>query len=276
MLVKLFKKKKIEPLVPSNYSRFTYQRYTKEAILIFRSARQEAKKMPTLNNAAISSEHLFIALFECPSIINSSVFKKTKINNDELKTKLLKEISKVDNGISKREKNLPEYVINRKLIKFTPKVNSIIEWAIIEAELLDHYHLGAEHLLLAVCQENYVSPALRETLKFFDLTPTKLRMLIYQEIKELYPSYYLRKIKKLFPIRKKYVTASYRQRNFLNNVKENSSKEDFQKVYAEALLQEYTNEQILAGMKIFQKPKYKSSYNLTGKFTNLFKKKPAI
>ncbi len=101
-------------------------------------ANREAKNF---NHQYIGTEHILLGLVEEGSGVGCDVLKNFGLDLDKIRSETKKLV-----------KTGPEKV-NMEVLSETPRAKKVIEYAIEEMEILEHQHLGTEHLLLGLLRE---------------------------------------------------------------------------------------------------------------------------
>ncbi len=115
-----------------------FERFTDKGRKIIILAREEAERH---QNDYLGTEHLALAILRETDGIASAILKKMGLSPDQVRLEI--------------ERNLPSggSTMTFGEIPFTPRVKKVIEFAVEEARLLGHNHIGSEHLLLGLLRE---------------------------------------------------------------------------------------------------------------------------
>jgi len=115
-----------------------FERFTDKGRKIIILAREEAERH---QNDYLGTEHLALAILRETDGIALAILKKMGLTPDQVRLEI--------------ERNLPSggSTMTFGEIPFTPRVKKVIEFAVEEARLLGHNHIGSEHLLLGLLRE---------------------------------------------------------------------------------------------------------------------------
>ncbi|HEY5648851.1 MAG TPA: ATP-dependent Clp protease ATP-binding subunit [Nitrospiria bacterium] len=115
-----------------------FERFTDKGRKIIILAREEAERH---QNDYLGTEHLALALLREADGIALAIMKKMGLSSEQIRLEI--------------ERNLPGGASTMTFgeIPFTPRVKKVIEFAVEEARLLGHNHIGSEHLLLGLLRE---------------------------------------------------------------------------------------------------------------------------
>lgn len=115
-----------------------FERFTDRARKVMALANQEAQRF---NHEYIGTEHILLGLVKEGSGVGANVLKNLEVD-----------LRKVRLEVEKLVKSGPETVTMGKLPQ-TPRAKKAIEYAIEEAQNLNHNYVGTEHLLLGLLRE---------------------------------------------------------------------------------------------------------------------------
>lgn len=115
-----------------------YERFSDRARKVMQLANQEAQ---ALNHEYIGTEHMLLGLIKEGSGVAGVVLKDLKVDANAVAAEIKK---LVQPG--------PEMVTMGKLPQ-TPRAKKVIELAMEQARILNHNHVGTEHLLLGLLKE---------------------------------------------------------------------------------------------------------------------------
>jgi len=115
-----------------------FERFTDKGRKIIILAREEAERH---QNDYLGTEHLALAILRESDGIALAILKKMGLSPEQVRLEI--------------ERNLPSggSTMTFGEIPFTPRVKKVIEFAVEEARLLGHNHIGSEHLLLGLLRE---------------------------------------------------------------------------------------------------------------------------
>ncbi|HUK56934.1 MAG TPA: ATP-dependent Clp protease ATP-binding subunit [Nitrospiria bacterium] len=115
-----------------------FERFTDKGRKIIILAREEAERH---QNDYLGTEHLALAILRETDGIALAILKKMGLSPEQVRLEI--------------ERNLPSggSTMTFGEIPFTPRVKKVIEFAVEEARLLGHNHIGSEHLLLGLLRE---------------------------------------------------------------------------------------------------------------------------
>ncbi|MBI3609951.1 MAG: ATP-dependent Clp protease ATP-binding subunit [Nitrospirae bacterium] len=115
-----------------------FERFTDKGRKIIILAREEAERH---QNDYLGTEHLALAILRETDGIALAILKKMGLSPEQVRLEI--------------ERNLPGggSTMTFGEIPFTPRVKKVIEFAVEEARLLGHNHIGSEHLLLGLLRE---------------------------------------------------------------------------------------------------------------------------
>ncbi len=115
-----------------------FERFTDKGRKIIILAREEAERH---QNDYLGTEHLVLAILREADGIALAIAKKMGLSPEQVRLEI--------------ERNLPSGGTTMTFgeIPFTPRVKKVIEFAVEEARLLGHNHIGSEHLLLGLLRE---------------------------------------------------------------------------------------------------------------------------
>ena len=115
-----------------------FERFTDKGRKIIILAREEAERH---QNDYLGTEHLSLAILRETDGIALAILKKMGLSPEQVRLEI--------------ERNLPSggSTMTFGEIPFTPRVKKVIEYAVEEARLLGHNHIGSEHLLLGLLRE---------------------------------------------------------------------------------------------------------------------------
>jgi ATP-dependent Clp protease ATP-binding subunit ClpA len=115
-----------------------YERFTDRARKVMQLANQEAQRF---NHDHIGTEHILLGLVKEGSGVAANVLKNLDID-----------LRKIRLEVEKIVQAGPDMVTTGKLPQ-TPRADKVIEYAIEEADNLNHSYVGTEHLLLGLLRE---------------------------------------------------------------------------------------------------------------------------
>ncbi len=115
-----------------------FERFTDKGRKIIILAREEAERH---QNDYLGTEHLVLAVLRETDGIALTIIKKMGLSSEQIRLEI--------------ERNLPGGGTTMTFgeIPFSPRVKKVIEYAVEEARLLGHNHIGSEHLLLGLLRE---------------------------------------------------------------------------------------------------------------------------
>ncbi|MGE3151687.1 MAG: ATP-dependent Clp protease ATP-binding subunit [Nitrospiraceae bacterium] len=115
-----------------------FERFTDKGRKIIILAREEAERH---QNDYLGTEHLVLAILRESDGIALMILKKMGLSPEQIRLEI--------------ERNLPGGGTTMTFgeIPFSPRVKKVIEYAVEEARLLGHNHIGSEHLLLGLLRE---------------------------------------------------------------------------------------------------------------------------
>src|SRR5207237_10259087 len=115
-----------------------FERFTDKGRKIIVLAREEAERH---QNDYLGSEHLVLAILRETDGVALMILKKMGLYTEQIRLEI--------------ERNLPGGGTTMTFgeIPFSPRVKKVIEYAVEEARLLGHNHIGGEHLLLGLLRE---------------------------------------------------------------------------------------------------------------------------
>jgi ATP-dependent Clp protease ATP-binding subunit ClpC len=115
-----------------------FERFTDKGRKIIILAREEAERH---QNDYLGTEHLVLAILRETDGAALNIIKKMGLSAEQIRLEI--------------ERNLPSggSTMTFGEIPFTPRVKKVIEYAVEEARLLGHNHIGSEHLLLGLLRE---------------------------------------------------------------------------------------------------------------------------
>lgn len=115
-----------------------FERFTDKGRKIIILAREEAERH---QNDYLGTEHLALAILRETDGVALAILKKMGLSPEQIRLEI--------------ERNLPSggSTMTFGEIPFTPRVKKVIEFAVEEARLLGHNHIGSEHLLLGLLRE---------------------------------------------------------------------------------------------------------------------------
>jgi len=116
-----------------------FDRYTESARRVIQHARKEAEQF---NHNYLGTEHLLLGLIRETDSIACTVLHKLNLNLDIIRNKVLTKMSIRGTTISIGE------------IPFTLGAKKVLEFAMHEARVLRHAHVGTEHILLGLLRES--------------------------------------------------------------------------------------------------------------------------
>ncbi|MBQ6552999.1 MAG: ATP-dependent Clp protease ATP-binding subunit, partial [Clostridia bacterium] len=114
------------------------RRFTEEASKALELSVQAAKE---LGHAYIGSEHLLLGLLREGGSVAAKVLENNGVTEDAVREKIEAAIGRGD----------PAQVVNAEL---TPRTKRIVELSLAEANRMGKQLIGAEHLLIAIIEEN--------------------------------------------------------------------------------------------------------------------------
>lgn len=115
-----------------------FDRFTDRARKAMSFAHQEAERF---NHNYIGTEHILLGLVKEGSGVAANVLENLDID-----------LEKVRLEVEKLVKPAPDFVTMEQF-PVTPRAKKVLEFAIDEAQALDHNHVGTEHLLLGLLRE---------------------------------------------------------------------------------------------------------------------------
>ncbi len=115
-----------------------FERFTDKGRKIIVLAREEAERH---QNDYLGTEHLVLAILRESDGVALMILKKMGLSSEQVRLEI--------------ERNLPGGGTTMTFgeIPFSPRVKKVIEYAVEEARLLGHNHIGGEHLLLGLLRE---------------------------------------------------------------------------------------------------------------------------
>src|SRR5436309_2286278 len=115
-----------------------FERVTDKGRKIIVLAREEAERH---QNDYLGTEHLVLAILRETDGVALMILKKMGLSTEQIRLEI--------------ERNLPGGGTTMTFgeIPFSPRVKKVIEYAVEEARLLGHNHIGGEHLLLGLLRE---------------------------------------------------------------------------------------------------------------------------
>src|SRR5256885_346143 len=115
-----------------------FERFTDKGRKIIVLAREEAERH---QNDYLGTEHLVLAILRQTDGVALMILKKMGLSTEQIRLEI--------------ERNLPGGGTTMTFgeIPFSPRVKKVIEYAVEEARLLGHNHIGGEHLLLGLLRE---------------------------------------------------------------------------------------------------------------------------
>src|SRR3989475_7302442 len=115
-----------------------FERFTDKGRKIIVLAREEAERH---QNDYLGTEHLVLASLRETDGVALMILKKMGLSTEQIRLEI--------------ERNLPGGGTTMTFgeIPFSPRVKKVIEYAVEEARLLGHNHIGGEHLLLGLLRE---------------------------------------------------------------------------------------------------------------------------
>src|SRR3989475_2075227 len=115
-----------------------FERFTDKGRKIIVLAREEAERH---QNDYLGTEHLVLAILRETDGVALMILKKMGLSTEQIRLEI--------------ERNLPGGGTTMTFgeIPFSPRVKKVIEYAVEEARLLGHNHIGGEHLLLGLLRE---------------------------------------------------------------------------------------------------------------------------
>ncbi|MBU1627207.1 hypothetical protein KKB18_07550, partial [bacterium] len=116
-----------------------FDRYTESARRVIQHARKEAEQF---NHSYLGTEHILLGLIRETDSIACTVLHKMNLNLDVIRNKVLTKMSIRGTTIPIGE------------IPFTLGAKKVLEFAMHEARVLRHAHVGTEHLLLGLLRES--------------------------------------------------------------------------------------------------------------------------
>jgi len=115
-----------------------YEKFTDRARRVFQLANQEAQRF---NHEYVGTEHVLMGLIKEGSGVASNALQN-----------LGYDVRKIRLEVEKLVQSGPDMVTMGKLPQ-TPRAKKVIEFAMDEARLLNHNHVGTEHILLGLLRE---------------------------------------------------------------------------------------------------------------------------
>jgi ATP-dependent Clp protease ATP-binding subunit ClpC len=115
-----------------------FDRYTESARRVIQHARREAEQY---NHNYLGTEHLLLGLIRETDSIACTVLHKMNLNLDDIRNRILTKLSIRGTTFPVGE------------IPFTLGAKKVLEFAMHEARVLRHAHVGTEHLLLGLLRE---------------------------------------------------------------------------------------------------------------------------
>ncbi|MCL4484831.1 MAG: ATP-dependent Clp protease ATP-binding subunit [Nitrospirae bacterium] len=113
-------------------------KFTEKGRKVIIMAREEAEKH---QNDYLGTEHIVLALVSDPDGVPVAVLKRMGLTPDQVRMEIERNLL---NGTA---------TLTFGELPLTPRVKRVIEYAVDEARLLGHTHIGSEHLLLGVLRE---------------------------------------------------------------------------------------------------------------------------
>ncbi len=115
-----------------------FEKFTERGRKVIVYAREEAER---LQNDYLGTEHVLLGAIREDDGIPVTVLRKMGIDVDQIRMEV--------------ERNLPSSgnTLTFGDIPFTPRAKKVLEYAVEEARLLGHNHIGSEHLLLGLIRE---------------------------------------------------------------------------------------------------------------------------
>lgn len=115
-----------------------FERFTEKGRKIIILAREEAERH---QNDYLGTEHLVLAILRESDGIALMIIKKMGLSTEQIRLEIERHLPGGGTTMSFGE------------IPFSPRVKKVIEYAVEEARLLGHNHIGSEHLLLGLLRE---------------------------------------------------------------------------------------------------------------------------
>src|SRR3954470_678526 len=112
-----------------------FERYTERARRVLFFARYEASQ---LGSVLIETEHLLLGLVREGKGIASQIFARSHVSLESLR-------KEIESRATRRDK-----VPTSAEIPFSEEVKAILQFAVAEADRLQHQFIGTEHLLLGI------------------------------------------------------------------------------------------------------------------------------
>lgn len=112
-----------------------FERYTEAARRILFFARYEASQF---RRVSIETEHVLLGLLRTRDPVVERVLRDAGLSEEKVRADLAKETS-----------NLPPLPTSVE-IPFSDETKRVLQYAVEESDRLDHRHIGAEHMLLAL------------------------------------------------------------------------------------------------------------------------------
>jgi ATP-dependent Clp protease ATP-binding subunit ClpC len=116
-----------------------YGQFTDRARTVMRLANQEAQRF---NHEYIGTEHILLGLAREGAGVATNVLKKRGVDLQRIRAEVEKIVC------------VGPDIITMGQLPHTPRARKVIEYAIEEAQSLNHKHFGTEYLLLGLCREN--------------------------------------------------------------------------------------------------------------------------
>ena len=116
----------------------SYERFTERARKVIQLANQEASRF---NHEYVGTEHLLLGLIKESNGVAANVLKSMGV-----------ELRKIRLEIEKLVRPGPD-LVQMGRIPPTPRVKKVFEYALEEAEKLNHNYIGTEHILLGLLRE---------------------------------------------------------------------------------------------------------------------------
>src|SRR3989442_7216255 len=115
-----------------------FERFTDKGRKIIVLAREEAERH---QNDYLGTEHLVLAILRETDGVALMILKKMGLSTEQIRLEI--------------ERNLPGGGTTMTFgeIPFSPRVQKVIEYAVADARVLGHNHIGGEHLLLGLLRE---------------------------------------------------------------------------------------------------------------------------
>src|SRR3989441_1080098 len=115
-----------------------FERFTDKGRKIIVLAREEAERH---QNDYLGTEHLVLAILRETDGVALMILKKMGLSTEQIRLEI--------------ERNLPGGGTTMTFgeIPFSPRVKKVIEYAVEEARLLGHNHIGGEHLLFGLLRD---------------------------------------------------------------------------------------------------------------------------